>query len=166
MSPYILRSFCCSLPGPAKDAWLKPPTGSLKFNIDGAVVEGFGKADIRRILRNEYNESLLTFSKYIGFTDATSAELLAFKEACVLFGESKWVESHSVIFESDCSLVFRWLTQPNLVSSIFKQIVLDCLDVCSNFRWSLNIVPRTANPIADKLAKTGTNRSFPWVWKA
>ncbi|KAK9044379.1 hypothetical protein V6N11_072685 [Hibiscus sabdariffa] len=115
------------------NCWVKPPAGSLKFNIDGAVVAGFGRAGIGGILRNPDNESLISFSKSVGITDATSAELLAFKEACVLFGESKWAKSFAVIFESDCSLISR---------------------------WSFNVVPSCANLTADKLTKAGINSAM------
>ncbi|KAK8564070.1 hypothetical protein V6N12_036201 [Hibiscus sabdariffa] len=40
-----------------------PPLGSVKFNVDGAVCGGFGKAGIGGILSDSSNRTLISFSK-------------------------------------------------------------------------------------------------------
>lgn len=40
-------------------AWVKPPLGSFKFNVDGAVVGKPGPAGIRGVLHNDRGRMVL-----------------------------------------------------------------------------------------------------------
>ncbi|KAK9000970.1 hypothetical protein V6N11_082764 [Hibiscus sabdariffa] len=139
---------------------------AMEFNFDGAVARGFGKAGIGGILRNSDNRSLIMFSKAVGTLDATSAELIMFKEACSLFGSSSWVKSKKLILETDCVLIAEWLNRSNSTSTVFRPLVEESLRICSNFSWDIRVVPRCANETADKLAKSGIGRLAPLVWRS
>ncbi|KAK8596357.1 hypothetical protein V6N12_064852 [Hibiscus sabdariffa] len=145
-------------------SWVKPSAESLKFNVDGAVVGGLGRAGIGGILRNSGNESLILFSRAAGSTDATSAELNAILEAVNLFRKSKWVHSFKLLLETDCSLCVQWLERPSSTPLCFKTLIEECLEACAGLRWSIEAVSRSANAMADKLAKSGISRGVPLVW--
>ncbi|KAK8992945.1 hypothetical protein V6N11_049004 [Hibiscus sabdariffa] len=106
------------------------------------------------------------FSKAVGTVDATSAELVAFKEACSLFGNSSWVKSKKLILETDCVLIAEWLNRPNSAPTVFRLLVEESLRICSNFSWDIRVVPRCANETTDKLAKSGIGRLAPLVWRS
>ncbi|XVF34605.1 hypothetical protein REPUB_Repub18cG0073300 [Reevesia pubescens] len=60
-------------------AWIAPPAGTLKFNMDGASASFSGKVGICGIPRNNERAILLIFSKAIRLTDSYLVELLAVK---------------------------------------------------------------------------------------
>ncbi|KAK8997743.1 hypothetical protein V6N11_012283 [Hibiscus sabdariffa] len=76
--------------------WVKPPVKSVKFNVDGAVERGFGRAGIGGILRDSNGKTLILFSKSVGSLDATTAELLALKEAVNIFRKSTWLNTFNI----------------------------------------------------------------------
>ncbi|KAK8601126.1 hypothetical protein V6N12_050968 [Hibiscus sabdariffa] len=61
------------------DERLVHPFGSAKFSTNGAVKGSYGPIDIRGILGDHSGNMLLRFSKSIGVSSPTSAELLAIK---------------------------------------------------------------------------------------
>ncbi|KAK8517314.1 hypothetical protein V6N12_032508 [Hibiscus sabdariffa] len=125
---------------------------------------GFGHARISGLLRNHLNITLISFSKFTGFFDASSAELLAIKEACSLFSSSPWGKSFSLIVKCDCPLVVNWLLHPSRAPFVFKHLIYECLSVCENIKCVIHSIPRTANVSADLLAKKGMHRSQDSVY--
>ncbi|KAH1032547.1 hypothetical protein J1N35_044721 [Gossypium stocksii] len=81
--------------------WISPPPGHVKFNVDGSVFGVSNKAGIGGIFRDEGGRALITFSKSIVMASPHLAEILAVKEACVLFCFSKWKGSHALMVECD-----------------------------------------------------------------
>ena len=63
--------------------WSKPPTGFLKFNMDGSAINKSGPADIGVVLRDDFESVKIVFSKAIEIVDFNLAELLAVKEAFI-----------------------------------------------------------------------------------
>ncbi|KAE8693020.1 hypothetical protein F3Y22_tig00110819pilonHSYRG00174 [Hibiscus syriacus] len=67
--------------------WSKPPSGFLKFNVDGAVRGSFGAAGVGGILRDHKGKILAEFSKRAGFLDPSapscfSADVQHFHQFC------------------------------------------------------------------------------------
>ncbi|KAL4311451.1 hypothetical protein GQ457_01G029990 [Hibiscus cannabinus] len=141
-----------------KSDWNPPDSGELKFNTDGAVSGSFGEAGIGGCLCNNNARCLITFSKSVGLTDATYTEILAIKEACSLFVISMWAKKYKLIIETDSKLAVDWMN-PHLCPTVFKPLVLSCLDICKNIEWRVKHVPREGNHLADKLAKKGIGRA-------
>ncbi|KAL4318982.1 hypothetical protein GQ457_18G008170 [Hibiscus cannabinus] len=142
-----------------KSDWNPPDSGELKFNTDGVVSGSFGEAGIGGCLLNNNARCLITFSKSAGLTDATSAEILAIKEACSLFVISLWAKKYKLLIETDSKLAVDWMMNPHLCPAVFKPLVLSCLDICKNIEWRVKHVPREGNHLADKLAIKGIGRA-------
>ncbi|EOY08309.1 Uncharacterized protein TCM_022646 [Theobroma cacao] len=83
--------------------WIKSLPDELKFNVDGAAKGCFGETGIGGVLRDYEGRIKLQFPKATGRGDSNLAELLAIKEAFLLFAASPWVNSYLLIIESDSS---------------------------------------------------------------
>ncbi|EOY13094.1 Uncharacterized protein TCM_031615 [Theobroma cacao] len=68
--------------------WIKPALSELKFNVDGAAKGCPGEIGIGGVLRDYEGRIKLQFSKSTGWGDSNLAELLAIKEAFLLFATS------------------------------------------------------------------------------
>ncbi|KAK8511631.1 hypothetical protein V6N12_038232 [Hibiscus sabdariffa] len=62
---------------PSVGSWIAPEAGWLKYNVDAAVTRGVREAGIGDILRDHSGKTLLRFSKAIGISEPTRAELTA-----------------------------------------------------------------------------------------
>ncbi|KAK9038155.1 hypothetical protein V6N11_023042 [Hibiscus sabdariffa] len=94
---------------PSPGFWRAPKAGCAKFNVDAAVKGGVGVAGIGGVLRDHTGNVLSSFSKSIGVSDPTSAELQGILEACRHFASSPWFGVKSLIIESDSELVINWI---------------------------------------------------------
>ncbi|KAK8972129.1 hypothetical protein V6N11_061936 [Hibiscus sabdariffa] len=150
---FILKYIDIGCKSSSNCLWSKPPLDSLKFNVDGAVEGGFKIAGIDGVLCNTENVSLIMFSNSIGVIDVTSTELLALKEAYLLFRDSNQVNSFKHILETDCCSCVDWFTHPNSAPSMFKAIIEDCSNICNGFYWSIQHIPGKENVTEDKLAE-------------
>ncbi|XVE78573.1 hypothetical protein DITRI_Ditri13aG0156700 [Diplodiscus trichospermus] len=65
--------------------WTKPVEGSLKFNVDGSALGQPGPAGIGGVLRDHKANIKLVFSKSVDVVDSNLAELLAIREAFLIF---------------------------------------------------------------------------------
>ncbi|KAK8580560.1 hypothetical protein V6N12_070826 [Hibiscus sabdariffa] len=143
--------------------WVPPPQGYLKFNTDSAILGSFGQAEIGGCLRNEPGKSLITFSKDIGVTDPTSAELQAIYEVCRMFCSSPWSNAEKFIVESDCKLIVDWISKPCLAPRSFLPLVAPCVTFFAGRTWKIQYAPRTSNSVADNLAKSGISMDVDYV---
>ncbi|KAE8718966.1 hypothetical protein F3Y22_tig00109983pilonHSYRG00023 [Hibiscus syriacus] len=66
---------------PLPGSWIAPPMGSLKMNVEAAVLRSCGAAGIGGILRDPSGACIMWFSRTIGSPDILSAELTAILEA-------------------------------------------------------------------------------------
>ncbi|KAL4281404.1 hypothetical protein GQ457_03G010010 [Hibiscus cannabinus] len=130
--------------------------GFLKFNADGTVCVSFGGAGIEGCLRNDSSKLLLSFSMSVGTLDVSSAECLAVKEAVFLFNYSRWKGHYELVIESDGELVVNSIPLPLKFSSLTS--VFAYLKICEEFQWSISVVPKECNTLADNLAKQGISR--------
>ncbi|KAK8681240.1 hypothetical protein V6N13_053647 [Hibiscus sabdariffa] len=138
--------------------WIPLISGSLKFNVNGAVLGG--------ILIEHVGQSLIIFSKSTVFVDGPTTELLTVKEALNLFIYSRCANSHSLYIESNCSNVVSWFQRPRSTPSSFKQSIDSCISTCAGCDRSVVLVPRECNGCADILAKRRINRhiGFESIW--
>ncbi|EOY03952.1 Uncharacterized protein TCM_019172 [Theobroma cacao] len=85
--------------------WTKPVKGYMKFNVDGATSGSPRKAGIDGILSNFVGEIKMMFSKSIRLGDSNLAEVLATRQAFMMFVASTWNGSHFLVIESDSTNV-------------------------------------------------------------
>ena len=64
-------------------SWCPPPSGFLKFNVDGSVRGKPGPSGIGGVLRYELGMVKGIFSKAVGVMDSNQAQLLAILEVFV-----------------------------------------------------------------------------------
>ncbi|KAK8613479.1 hypothetical protein V6N13_101241 [Hibiscus sabdariffa] len=109
---------------------------------------------------------LISFSKFVGFIDPTTAELFAIREACLLFCKSPWCKCANLILECDSKLAVDWLMLPYSTPVVFKLIIRESRNICSDLVWSISLVPRDWNSLADILAKSGLSRKSDCIYQA
>ncbi|XVF62072.1 hypothetical protein PTKIN_Ptkin08bG0187700 [Pterospermum kingtungense] len=68
--------------------WICPQMGCLKFNVDGSAKGKPRLAGIGGVLRDHEGNVKIQFMKSIGLADSNLAELLAIKEAFLIFASS------------------------------------------------------------------------------
>ncbi|XVF23464.1 hypothetical protein REPUB_Repub13aG0041100 [Reevesia pubescens] len=140
--------------------WIAPPSGVLKFNVDGSAYEKPGPAGIGGVLQDEAGAVKLIFSKSIGIADSNVVELLAVKEAFLVFVASKWGRTHGLMIESDSLNAVKWINYPDLTPWKLKNYVAFIeawkQDLVS---WQISHINMECNEIADGLAKAGVNRN-------
>ncbi|XVF79317.1 hypothetical protein PTKIN_Ptkin14bG0211600 [Pterospermum kingtungense] len=139
--------------------WIPPSEGMVKFNVDGS---SFGKPDpvgIGGVLRNHKGNELMSFSKHIGMEDSNVAEIMAIREALVLFLASPWVNCSKLIIESDSRIAIGWVNNPNEAPWKVRMFVNHITNLRSQIK-DLQIfhIFREANQRADQLAKKGAKQ--------
>ncbi|XVF84544.1 hypothetical protein PTKIN_Ptkin17bG0045500 [Pterospermum kingtungense] len=92
--------------------WEKPPAGAVKFNVDGSSLGKSGPAGIGGVLRDRLGVELARISKSIGVEDSNTAELLAIREAFLIFITSPFVLDKLLIVESDSANAVNWVNFP------------------------------------------------------
>ncbi|XVE82185.1 hypothetical protein DITRI_Ditri15bG0127000 [Diplodiscus trichospermus] len=102
------------------------PKGTLKFNVDGAAKGKPGPVGIGGILRD--------YMGIFGVEDSNAAELIAIREAFIIFASSRWVQNHALIIESDSLNAVKWVLNPNstpwrLRKGCFGDVVSPCMDI-------------------------------------
>ncbi|KAK8698483.1 hypothetical protein V6N13_114598 [Hibiscus sabdariffa] len=86
----------------------------------------FGATDISGCLRDDQSRVLISFSKFVGVTDATSTELLAAIEAFKLYKNSRWMNKVKQIIETDNMLIVGWLKGSQTCLGVFKPLFSNC----------------------------------------
>ncbi|XVF53979.1 hypothetical protein PTKIN_Ptkin05aG0144200 [Pterospermum kingtungense] len=112
--PCIVKSPCNCSTIRLVLGWSQPPSGSVKFNVDGSSLGNSNPTGIGGVLRNHLGSELFWFSKLVGVMEANLAELLAVREAFAIFITMAWASDHSLIVESDSKVVVCWVANPQL----------------------------------------------------
>lgn len=95
--------------------WAPPRIGVLKFNVDGAALGKPGLAGIGGVLRNHEGRVLIRFSKAVGIEESNIAEILAIREALMIFSGFPWARGSPLVVESDSSNAVGWVSNPSRV---------------------------------------------------
>ncbi|XVF79323.1 hypothetical protein PTKIN_Ptkin14bG0212200 [Pterospermum kingtungense] len=96
--------------------------------------------------------------------NASLAELLAIREAFMVFGASQWANSNTLIIESDSSNAVKWLLNPESAPWQVRSTMLHIEFLKTKIAsWSIIHTRREANDVVDKLSKEGMYRSEPYL---
>ncbi|XVE86117.1 hypothetical protein DITRI_Ditri18aG0010600 [Diplodiscus trichospermus] len=96
-SPGVISLLVKTVPHRFGISWIKPPEGSVKFNVDSSSLGKPGPAGIGEILKDHLGNELIRFSKSIELADSNEAELLATREALLLFENFQFLINLSFI---------------------------------------------------------------------
>ncbi|OMP02587.1 hypothetical protein CCACVL1_02751 [Corchorus capsularis] len=96
----------------------------LSWAIWSYFLNQWGEAGIGGVLRNHDGEVLISFSKYVGVVDSNEAEVLAVREAFLIFSASSWANLNPVVIESDSSNTVKWVQNPSFAPWRFRQIMM------------------------------------------
>ncbi|XVF82519.1 hypothetical protein PTKIN_Ptkin16aG0055800 [Pterospermum kingtungense] len=158
-NPQLITVKTPSVKGPRSALWATPSQGCMKFIVDGAAKGKPGPAGIGGVLRDDKGMVKLVFSKPVGVMDSNLAELLAAREAFIIYSDSQWAQSYKLLIESDSLNVVKWIKDPSSSPWRFRTIISFIenlkLKICD---WSIDHVLREANSLADGLAKNGVYR--------
>ncbi|XP_077223042.1 uncharacterized protein LOC143856662 [Tasmannia lanceolata] len=132
--------------------WVKPPVGFSKLNFDGSSLGNPGPAGIGGVLRNSEGEVVKAFSGPLGVADSTEAELRAAYQGFLVLGRERL--AHSLV-EGDSVNVIRWLKGSVSPPWRFLRIFDEIKDLSVGCSVDFLHVRRSANDIADRLAKEG-----------
>ncbi|GMJ07030.1 hypothetical protein HRI_004372200 [Hibiscus trionum] len=141
------------------------PNADYTFFVDGAVNGSFGEAGIGGLCRDNNGIMVAKFSKSIGVLDATSAELLAIKEACSICLSAASLIEKRILFASDSSLAVNWIRNPIVAPLIFRPLAVEISNWSAVRDWKFEFIYRECNSEADSLAKNGiaNNSNFRWI---
>ncbi|EOY17003.1 Uncharacterized protein TCM_036128 [Theobroma cacao] len=108
----------------------------------------------RSVMRDKHGQIKIMFSKSIEVVDANLAEIIAIREAFILFIASKWGKTKSLIIKSDSSNAIKCVNQSTKWPWRLQKWILHIerlkRDVIS---WQVNHTFRDNNQSTDKLAK-------------
>ena len=137
-------------------SWCPPPSGTLKFNVDGASIGNPGPSGAGGVIRDHKNQIVGFFSLNLGFGGAVEAETEAILFALRFCQQFMLC---NVMIESKSLIVVGWVnnntnTPANLLNELnqidFLQDEVHCIEIRHIFR--------EANSTADNPPKEGCNR--------
>lgn len=139
--------------------WCAPNLSCVKFNVDASICSESSIAGIGGLLRDHMGSVLLKFIKSLGVIDIGLAELLAVREALVIFRASQWFGHKVLIVETDCANVVKWLGKPDSAPASLRNVVSSTSKLGTEFKWHVRHVVRDLNKDADELAKVAAKRN-------
>ncbi|XP_077239390.1 MLO-like protein 12 isoform X2 [Tasmannia lanceolata] len=128
-----------------------PPPRWVKLNFDGSSVENLGKAGIGGVIRDANGSILMTYSGPPGICEA--------KVRALLFG-FKWfaaINLGPLIIEGDSSNTVSWATEHSRGPWRKHNYIAEIRDLVRIIRPKIEHRRRSANEVADQMAKQGVN---------
>ncbi|KAK9023974.1 hypothetical protein V6N11_004160 [Hibiscus sabdariffa] len=98
---------------------------------------------------------VVKFSRSLGIMDATTAEILAIKEAGLICKDNFKLASKKIVIVSDTCLVCNWILAPQTTPLALKAEIMEVWNLCKSFGWEVESIDRELNIEADSLAKNG-----------
>ncbi|KAK4482042.1 hypothetical protein RD792_012965 [Penstemon davidsonii] len=138
---------------PSLVSWSKPLKGWHKLNTDGSVLESKNCAAAGGLIRDDTGSWVVGFSRKLGSTSITMAELLAAREGLEMAWEMRL---QRLELELDSEVVFSLIKDADVETHPLGNIIKDCRTLI-RMPWECRIVHtrRSGNGCADALAKMG-----------
>ncbi|KAG9439310.1 hypothetical protein H6P81_019475 [Aristolochia fimbriata] len=137
------------------EEWKPSPEGWICLNFDGSSMGNPGQAGIGGTFRDHTGNTLLAYSGPIGQSTSNMAEARALLAGIKIYSTNF---SGPLRIEGDSALVIGWSTKgspPWKLRNIFYEIT----ELTAGWQIQWSRIPRSANSLADKLAKEGVTRA-------
>ncbi|OVA03860.1 Reverse transcriptase zinc-binding domain [Macleaya cordata] len=147
-------------------AWIPPPYGMLKVNVDGAHS---GNNIAAGIIIRDYRGSFIAGNcffdgQWTGIDGALEAEARAFLKGLELARDLRF---HTVTLEGDSQMIVSYLTDDRLKFPWrIRSVILDCREIMSSFNHiQIQHVTRKANQAAHQLAAYAFSSRSCFSWR-
>ena len=138
-------------------SWSPPLDHDLLFNVDGSSFGNPGMAGIGGVLRDASGKVLCLFSSCVGIADSIMAEILAIHRACDLISSRMRLSNRNITILSDSKSVVSWINGEGFGKLSLVNLIYDIRQfLLSTDLVSIKFTPRSANSLADNLAKAGS----------
>ncbi|EOX96525.1 Uncharacterized protein TCM_005759 [Theobroma cacao] len=148
--------------------WMHAKWPEVNLGVDDLIKDPCNATNPRRvshagigsILKDWSGDVMALFSKSMGMIDSNLEELLAVKEAAVIFAASTWRSSVKLMIECDSSNVVKWVRNPSVVPWRLRKEIIFIHNMLTRIdEWQIGHILRSANGDADTLAKGGVQRA-------
>ncbi|XVF81381.1 hypothetical protein PTKIN_Ptkin15bG0150400 [Pterospermum kingtungense] len=155
----VWESWLASRVRQISSSWIRPEVGCFKFNVDGSAHGKPGPVGISGVMRDHEEAVKILFSIPIGIADSNLDELLAIREAFLLFTALQWSCSHNLVIESDSSNAVKWVNFPFVAPWAMRSFLNQIEALKSRvLNWRVVHVNREINFVVDTLAKEAALR--------
>lgn len=146
-----------------KQLWRFPSAGVIKFNFDGSFLNPNVSAGIGGVIRDCYGKVVNGFAAAINSVSPFATEAFACLKACDM---ATALALDFVVFETDCrSLYLAICDGVNSFDWKCEAIISDIrVSFSSNPNFSLRLISRHANMVADLVAKLAAKKMCPIGW--
>ena len=138
--------------------WEKPDMGWFKLNINGATNGSAGNATGGGLIRDDYGNWVMGFSRKIGRVDSFVAEIWALRDGLQL---CRQLNIDAVVIELDAKSLVDVLNNSSYCNIVISPLLDDCKLLIDQFpQVCVEHTFREANKCADRLAKFGLAQSL------
>lgn len=104
------------------------------------------------------------FLKAVDIVDSSAMELLAIKEAFMLYASLKWANTHWLMLESNLKNAIGQMLKPNTTPWTLRNCMMH-IEACEQKIecWEIQKIPCKANDQGDQLAKIWVQRLSPMM---
>ena len=136
-----------------KIRWEKPPIGWKKLNTDGSVIGCIERARCGRVVRDEYGNWVVGFTRHVGATNSFPVELWGLRDGLVLCSS---LNIPCLTIEIDAKVIVDVFQNSAYINHIISPILDDCRHLMTRFQQvQLKHCYRQANQCADLMARLG-----------
>ena len=142
-------------------SWEKPDPGWLKLNTDGSLSGSVGTTAGGGLIRDEFGNWVIGFSRKIGRIDSFIAELWALRDGLQLCHQ---LNACAVLVELDAKSLVDALNNSSYCNSVISPLLDDCkLLMVQTPQIRIKHTYREANKCADRLANLGLFQSVNFL---
>eukprot|EP00268_Persea_americana_P065005 TRINITY_DN8614_c0_g1_i4.p1 TRINITY_DN8614_c0_g1~~TRINITY_DN8614_c0_g1_i4.p1 ORF type:complete len:144 (-),score=24.76 TRINITY_DN8614_c0_g1_i4:84-515(-) len=134
---------------------MPPSIGALKLSFDGSAKGNPSMAGVGGVIRNHEGSILLSYSGPASFCSINKAKVLALK---IGLREAKNLNVTHLSVEGDSFCAIQWAAKKSKPPWYLLDIIEEVLDISKSLDVSFYHINRSANKVADHLAKEGVSR--------
>ena len=141
--------------------WEKPPSGWVRFSIDGSILGNLGRASCGGIIRNDCGDWLGGLSRSIEVTTSFIAELWALHDGLTLCHN---MHLQAIDIQIDAKAVVDVISNPSYTNRFVMPTVDDCRQLISQLgQVRIGHYYHEANFCANFLARKGALQDCSFI---